>query len=91
MISKRWSKKVSAIYDPLDIEIEPREDCDIWKWKTFIAGVKFECQSSGNLQEQLSRPYALQLWDSRDILPVLTFLKDHEEEFSDYIKKWRNE
>lgn len=91
MISKRWSKKVSSLYDPLEIEISPRDDCDIWKWKTTISDVVFECQSSGNLQEQLTHPYALSLFESRDILPVLTFLKDHEEELSDYIKKWRNE
>lgn len=88
MISKRWSKKVSAIYDPLDIEIEPREDIDIWKWKTFIAGVKFECQSSGNLQEQLSHPYALQLWDSQHIIAVLTFLKEREKDLAEHIEKW---
>lgn len=88
MISKRWSKKVSSLYDPLEIEISPRDDCDIWKWKTTISDVVFECQSSGNLQERLTRPYALSLFESRDILPVLTFLKEREKDLAEYIEKW---
>ncbi|MBO6305439.1 MAG: hypothetical protein J6M62_10250 [Selenomonadaceae bacterium] len=87
-INKNLSRIISKKFAPLTIKAEKRDN-DIVKWYIKISEIEFQAQSSGSIKEVLSHPYALTLWNSEQIIPLLTFLKEREKELSEYMKLWK--
>ena len=83
-----WEKTINRKFEPLEFEIVPQDYRDIVKWKTSIGGVCFRCLSSGDFEEQTSKPFALEIWEKEQFLPMLYFLKDHEEELQEYVDRF---
>lgn len=87
-----WQEEINERYEPLEFEIKAAEsykESDILIWHTNIGGVNIRAQSSGNFEEQTTEPYALSIWEENEFMPVLKFLKEHEEELAEYVKNWR--
>ena len=88
MFSSAWQKQIDGNFEPLKFEFEIDIGSDIIKWKTKIGGVCFKCQSSGNFEEQTTRPYALEVWDCKQFIPMMMFLKEHEEELKAFMERY---
>lgn len=86
-----WEETINENYYPLKFKIEVKEGSDIIIWKTSIGGVEIKCQSSGDFEEQTTDPYALSIWEKEHFLPMLYFLKDHEEELQEYVDRFGGE
>lgn len=87
-MSNKWEETINENYYPLEFKIELKEGSDIIVWKTSIGGVNASCQSNGNFEEQTTDPYALSIWGKEQFLPMLYFLKDHEEELQEYVDRF---
>ena len=87
-INKKLSNIISKKFAPLKVKAEKR-DTGIIKWYINIADIRFEAQSSGDMKEMITRPYALTVW--HDFIPMLTFLKEREKEFSEYMQQWKGD
>ena len=84
-----WEEVINEKYEPLEFGIEPSLGSDILVWRTSIGGVDIKCQSSGKFEEQTSEPYALYVWERKQFIPMLMFLKHHEEELEEYLERWK--
>lgn len=85
---KAIKEAINKKYEPLEFEVEPSVD-DIFQWDITIGNVHFQCISSGDFEEQTSEPYALEVQDSEQTIPLLNFLKEHEEELAEYMERWK--
>lgn len=83
-----WEETINENYYPLEFKIETKEENNIIIWKTSIGGVNVSCQSNGSFEEQTTDPYALSIWEKEQFLPMLYFLKDHEEELQEYVDRF---
>lgn len=87
-MGNRYEKAINKKFEPLEFEVEPSVD-DILRWDITIGGVHFRCISSGDFEKQTSEPFALEVQDSEQTIPLLNFLKEHEEELAEYMERWK--
>lgn len=84
----RYEEAINKKFEPLEFEVEPSVD-DILRWDITIGGVHFQCISSGDFEKQTSEPFALEVQDGEQTIPLLFFLKGHEEELAEYMGRWK--
>lgn len=87
-MGNRYEEAINKKFEPLEFEVEPSVD-DILRWDITIGGVHFQCISSGDFEEQTSEPFALEVQDSEQTIPLLNFLKEYEEELAEYMGRWK--
>lgn len=88
---EKIQKAINKTYEPLKFKVRHVPDTNIVKWTTQIGGMDFQCQSSGEFEEQVHRPYSLNVWASEQFIPLLTFLKQREEELAGYMELWKGD
>lgn len=88
---QKIQKAINKTYEPLKFKVRHVPDTDIVNWTTQIGGIDFQCQSSGEFEEQVHRPYGLDVWTQEQVIPLLNFLKQREEELAEYMELWKGD
>lgn len=92
MFSRRYLEKLKENakkkYKPLDFEVSHSCD-DIFHFTTTIGGVEFKCQTSGpDEKQQVEHIYSMTVWHAKQFIPMMMFLKEHEEELKAFIERY---
>lgn len=92
MFSRRYLEELEKLakekYKPLDFKVSHSCD-DIFHFRENIGGVEFECQTSGeNKQKHIEHIYAMTVWRGDQFIPMMMFLKEHEEELKAFMERY---